>query len=447
MEPVRMTKASLERPTRRAVLLGAVSAAAFGPAAWAISDTRAAEVLGSWYKLLLELIRHTATYSPPVASRAFAYLGVTVFEAVASGDRALRSLAEQVNGLTAMPVRGQGEYDPACVLQGALVHAINAHFSNTGPTGQRAMLAMTDRLAKVAGEGVAPDVMRRSLDHGLAISTHILDWSASDGGAVVENMGFPYEYSLTEGPAHWVPTSTVAVQQKPLLPTWGNNRAFTLPAGDLCGLPAPTAYSEDAASAFYAEAMEVYQTSKSLTDEQKAIARFWSDDPMLSPTPPGHWESIALQIFERDAVPLALQAETLALLGMAIADAFIACWRTKYEIDLLRPITFIRRVIDKKWEPLLNTPPFPEYPSGHSSQSGAAAGVMAALYGADFGFTDATHEDDGIAPRSFVSFQAAAEEAAISRLYGGIHFRPAIEQGLVQGACVAQHVLKVNTRA
>jgi membrane-associated phospholipid phosphatase len=290
-------------------------------------------------------------------------------------------------------------------------------------------------------------VMARSTAFGLALSQHILNWSSTDGGAVVENMGFPYEFALGEGPPNWVPTSTIAVQQKPLLPNWGNNRPFTLPEGEFCGLPLPTEYSEDPASPFFVEAMEVYQTSKSLTDDQKAIARFWSDDPMLSPTPPGHWVSIALQIFERDGTPLSLQAETLALLGMAIADGFIACWRTKYEVDLLRPVTYIRRVIDPKWEPLLNTPPFPEYPSGHSSQSGAAAGVMSALYGASFAFTDATHEDDGLAPREFASFQAAAEEAAISRLYGGIHFRPGIEMGLAQGACVAEHVLKVITRA
>ena len=431
-------------------MLGAASALAVvgaGLPAFAIDDARAPRVLGTWYKLLLEMIRHTATFSPPVASRAFAYLGVTVFEAVASGNPALRSMAGQVTGLTAVPARDGNAFDEACVLQGALVHSMMAHFGNTGPTGQRAMQAMSRQMGAFASEGVATDVVNRSFAYGLALSEHILKWSADDGGAVIENMGFPYEYALTEGPSHWVPTSTVAVQQKPLLPNWGQNRPFTLPENDLCALPAPTEYSEDPGSAFHAEAMEVYQTAKALTDEQKTVARFWADDPMLSPTPPGHWVSIALRIFRRDATPLTLQVETLALVGMAIADGFIACWRSKYEVDLLRPITYIRRVIDPKWEPLLNTPPFPEYPSGHSSQSGAAAGVMAALYGAPFAFRDATHEDDGLAARDFASFQEAAEEAAISRLYGGIHFRPAIEQGLVQGACVAGHVLKLKTRA
>lgn len=412
----------------------------------AAQDDRATQVLSSWYKLLLELIRGTATYSPPVAARAFAYLGVTVFEAVAQHDPSLLSLAGQVNGLTAPPAP-PGEVDQAAVLHGALAHAMAAHFGNTGPTGQRAMQAMGDRLQALATAGLPADLARRSLDHGQALSRHILAWSATDGGAVIENLGFPDEAAPPTGPAGWVPTSTIGLQQRPLLPGWGSVRPMALPAGALCGLPPPTPYSEDPASAFYAEAMEVYTVSKTLTEEQEIIARFWSDDPMLSPTPPGHWVSIAMEIFARDEVPLAARAETLALLGIAISDAFIACWRTKYQYNLLRPVTYIRRVIDPTWEPLLITPPFPEYPSGHSTQSGAAAGVMTALFGAEFAFDDATHQDDGLAPRHFDSFHAAAEEAALSRLYGGIHFMPAIRLGLEQGACVAGHVLGIRTRA
>lgn len=409
-------------------------------------EDRAVTVLGTWYKLLLELIRNTATYSPPVASRAFAYLGITVFEALATGNPALRSLSGQVRDLPPLPAREPGPYDEACVLEAALAHAMAAHFGNTGPTGLRAMQAMSAKMAEVAGAGVAADVAARSRAHGVAVSAHILDWSASDGGAVIENMGFPYEYTLGGQPQDWVPTSTIAVQQKPLLPQWGANRPFAIPTTGACDLPAPLKYSEDPASEFYAQAMEVYEVSKTLTDEQKVIARFWSDDPMMSPTPPGHWVSILLQIFERDALPLDRQAELLAMLGMAISDGFVQCWRSKYEHDLLRPVTYIRRGIDPKWEPLLITPPFPEYPSGHSTQTGAAAAVLEGLMGEGFAFDDATHEDDGLPVRSFLSFWAAAEEAAVSRLYGGIHFRAANVNGLAQGRCIAGHVLGLKTR-
>ena len=366
---------------------------------------------------------------------------------MATGNPALRSLSGQVRDLPAVPAREAAGYDEACVLDAALGHAFSVHFGNTGPTGQRAMQAMADKMASVAGDGLPADVVTRSRAHGVAVSEHILAWSASDGGAVIENMGFPYDYTLGGEPQDWVPTSTIAVQQHPLLPTWGQNRPFAIPAEGPCGLPAPLEYSEDPASDFYKQALEVYEVSKSLTDEQKTIARFWSDDPMLSPTPPGHWVSILLQIFERDATPVDRQAELLAMLGMAIADGFIQCWRSKYEHDLLRPVTYIRRVIDPKWEPLLNTPPFPEYPSGHSTQTGAAATVLEGLLGKNFAFDDATHEDDGLAQRHFNTIWEAAEEAALSRLYGGIHFRAANENGLLQGKCVGEHILGLKTRA
>lgn len=398
------------------------------------------QVLTQWYRLVLELVRHTPTYSPPIASRAFAYIGITAWEVTASGTPGLHSLSGQLNAMPPPPARAEGSYDEAVVVQAALTAAVRDFFGNTGPTGQRAMEAMARKQREMVVAGLARDVVVRSEAYGQAVAAHVLAWSAGDGGAVVENMGFPYEYSLQDGPAHWVPTSATRQQQAPLLPNWGNNRPLAMPGGASCPLPPPPDYSEDPASAFYAEAKEVQDVSAILTDEQKTIARFWSDDPMLSPTPPGHWISIALQILARDKAGIAPSAEILARLGIAVSDAFIGCWNSKFQYDLVRPVTYIRRVIDPAFQPLLITPPFPEYPSGHSTQSGAAAVVLTDFFGQNFAFTDATHADDGIAPRDFPSFDAAATEAALSRLYGGIHFRAAIDRGLDQGRCIGAHV-------
>jgi PAP2 superfamily len=407
----------------------------------------ARDVVLDWHRLILELVRHTATYTPPVASRAFAYIGVAAHEALASGNPTLVSLAGQLTDLTALPAREAGEHDEACVLHGAISATVATLFSNTGPSGQQAMGVMTDRLGSKAADGMAPEVVARSMAHGQAIAAHILAWAATDGGAVIDNMGFPREYTPGTRPQDWVPTNLIRQQQAPLLPDWGKVRPFALPAGELCGLQGPPDYSEDPASPFYLAALEVHDTVKNLTDEQKLIARFWSDDPMLSPTPPGHWISIVMEAAERDGMSAEQATATLAVLGVAVADAFIACWRTKYEVNLLRPITYIKRVIDPKWEPLLNTPPFPEYPSGHSTQSGAAATVLTAMLGENFAFDDATHEDDGLPVRSFPSFWAAAEEAGISRLYGGIHYRFAVKDGLEQGRCVGAHAAALKVFA
>ena len=430
------------------------SALALASAAWVSSPASAADgpyapqvAVRRWYRLVLELVRHTATYSPPVASRAFAYMGVAVFEATASGNPALRTLAGQLNGLKAVPARVPDVlFDEGVILNAVLARSVVNFFGNTGPTGQRAVTRFTERMAAQMHLGVADDVVARSVAYGEAVAAHILAWSQDDGGAVVENMGFPLTYELKEGPAHWVPTSLVQQQQTPLLPGWGGNRSFAMPDGASCPLPPPPDYSEDPSSQFYREALEVHDVSRSLTDEQRAIARFWSDDPMLSPTPPGHWMSIALDQLDRVEAGLTDTADLLARLGVGLADAFIACWHSKYAFDLVRPLTYIRRVIDPKWEALLITPPFPEYPSGHSTQSGAAAEILTAHFGASHAFTDDTHGRDKLAARPFGSFWEAAEEAGISRLYGGIHFRAAIERGLDQGRCVATHTLALKTR-
>lgn len=404
-------------------------------------------VLRNWYKLVLELVRHTATYSPPVASRSFAYLGITAHEVMAAADPTLRSLAGQLNELTPMPEReSPGQEGLAIALNAALSNAVRHFFGNTGPSGQRAMAAMEARLTERTLEGVdtaAADTFGR---FGISVAEHIIAWSETDGGAVIENMGFPLAWTFSDEPGHWVPTSTLGQQQAPLLPSWGQNRTFAMPQGAACSLPPPPAYSEDPNSEFYAEAYEIAEVTRALTDEQRIIAQFWSDDPMLSPTPPGHWIAILMQIAERDDMPAPMLAQGLALLGVALADAFIACWHEKFVHDLIRPVTYIRKTIDPNWRPLLITPPFPEYPSGHSTQSGAAAAILTAFLGDGFAFTDTTHEDDGLAARHYPDFWTAAQEAGISRLYGGIHFRSAIERGLDQGRCVGSYAAHLQTR-
>ena len=402
---------------------------------FAQAEAGAAQVLMNWYRLVLELVRHTATYTPPVASRAFAYLGVTAYEVLASGHAGYRSLAGQLNGLAPLPPRPEGVSD-AQALNAALIEAVANFFANTGPTGQRAM----DAMARAMG---VPDAV--SAAYGLAVADHIWNWSQDDGGAVVENMGFPMDYDLGGQPSSWVPTSLIRQQQFPLLPNWGKNRTFAAPSGSACDIADHPDYSEDPASEFFAQAKVVYDTSKTLTPEQKTIARFWSDDPMLSPTPPGHWVSIVLQIAERDTMDALRTADILARLGVAVADGFIGCWWVKYKYDLIRPISYIRRVIDPKWEPLLITPPFPEYPSGHSTQSGAAEAVLTGFFGENFAFTDATHVDDALPERAFPSFAAAAEEAAMSRLYGGIHYPFANTNGLAQGRCIGAYAAQLET--
>ena len=404
-------------------------------------------VLDARYRLVLDLVRHTATYSPPVASRAFAYFGVIGYEAAAAGRTDLITLAGQLRDLKALPKReAGGAYDEAVVLDAALSEATKRFFDNTGPTGQRAMKAMDAKFTPSVTAGLLADVVERSQAFGRALTKAVGDWADGDGRNEIPNMGFPLEYKLKDGPEHWRPTSTIAQQQTPLLPDWGQTRTFALPTGAACDLPPPQPFSTDKDSTFFKEAKEVDETVAHLTPEQKEIARFWSDDPMLSTTPPGHWIQIAFQLSDKLQLPIDKRVDLLVRLGVATADAFIGCWRTKYEYEAVRPLTYIRANINPTFTPILITPPFPEYPSGHSTQSGAAAAVLTQFFGDGFAYEDSSHISDGLPPRKFADFWAAAEEAATSRMYGGIHFRTANVRGLDQGRCIGRYANALKTR-
>lgn len=405
------------------------------------------KVIHDWYGFVIELVRHTPTYSPPVASRAYAYLGVTMYEAVASGSGNLRSLAGQLNDLKPLPDREAGKvYDEAVVLNAALTAFTRDFFAGTGPTGQRAIAAFEKKYSAEVSADVAPDVLERSTAHGVAIAAAIYAWSKTDGGAEIENLGFPENYKMPVGPQFWVPTSTISFQQKPLLPEWGNVRTFAIPKITDCQLKPPFEYSEDKNSDFYKEALQVYETSMTMTDDQRALAMFWSDDPLLTPTPAGHGMTITLQVLDRDKVDLEKSVDVLARMGVTQADGMIGAWHGKYTYNILRPVTFIRRHIDPNWEPLLITPPFPDYPSGHSVQSGTLGAVLTHELGDNFAFTDKTGSVDGLTPRSFKSFWEAGTEAGMSRLYGGIHYLNAIKNGLAYGACIGKYTNALKTR-
>jgi membrane-associated phospholipid phosphatase len=219
---------------------------------------------------------------------------------------------------------------------------------------------------------------------------------------------------------------------------------MALPAGDACPPPGHPAFSTDADSAFNAAATEVYNVGQSLTEEQKTIATYWADGAGATGTPAGHWIAIVSQLARKGRLSLAEWAEAYARVGIAVHDAFICCWHVKYATNLQRPVTYIRDNIDAGWLSFISTPNFPTYISGHSTQSGAAATVLADMFG-QVRFTDTTHSDHGLvpahSPRTFASFEEAAAEAAVSRLYGGIHYPFDNDDGLVAGQCIGETVL------
>lgn len=430
--------------------------------------------------------------SPPIASRTSAYAAIALYEGWAAFSDSLRSLAGQLNGLAALPRPSREErYDPALVAMEAQTVVLRSLYAEGFASTGVAITALHDSLSKVrAAQGVPEPVRRRSLEYGAELGQAILAWAAEDGFA---KRGFAYQ--PLKGDSHWQPTATTAQYRSqnlsaerdfvgfdnptaaarpgesgdrsitvnrpkrpnttvpginPLVamePEWGGLRTFALDSAGSCPPPPALAFSRDKASPIYAEALEVVEMRRSLTDEQKRIAYFWADNPGESGTPSGHWMSVVSSLSNQWALSPERTVEAYALTAIAVADAFVGCWHEKYSTNILRPVAYIQRYIDPTWQPLLNTPPFPTYTSGHSTQSAAAAEVLTALFGDNRPYDDPTHITLGHPVKRLASFREAAREAGLSRLYGGIHFQMDNLGGRAQGECIGRAVLsRVHTR-
>ena len=403
-----------------------------------------ARVATRWFELQLKLVMETPGFAPPVASRALGYSGVALYEAVLGGMPDHNSLVGQLNDLTYLPQPEVGQrYDWAAVANSALATITRSLYLTVSPENWAAIDALEQEFAEQCRIEAGTDVCSRSVAYGQAVARAVFEWSRSDGACSGSSGCSLKPYVSPSGPGLWVPTPPSYLA--PLLPYWGLNRPLVLSSGGDYAPPPPIPYSESPSSRFYAQAMEVYTTVKNLTPEQRAIALFWADDALKTFTPPGHSISIATQALKAENASLALAAETYARVGIAVADSFIVCWYTKYTYDVLRPVSYIQSIIDPTWnnggvtDPVI-TPAFPEYTSGHSVQSMAVATVLTALFGDGYEFTDNTDLTWGRPARTFGSFFAAAEEAAISRLYAGVHYRAAIEAGTEQGKSIGARV-------
>lgn len=408
-------------------------------------------VVYDWFFLALQLIQQTPGFSPPVASRALGYMGLTLYESVVPGMPGYQSLAGQLNQLSSLPWAQPDEplHWPT-VANASLATMTRMMFSNASPENKARIDTLERSLPLKYTQDFDPnsvtaEITNRSETFGKLMAMAIMTWARTDGGH--EAWGpirrHQQNYVPPSGTGKW--SATPPAFAAPLLPYWGKNRPFVMKTADDCPAPMPPAYSEEPGSAFYKDGMEVYQISRAATQEQRQFALYWADDAGKTPTPAGHWAYVANDLLRAKKADLGSAAEVFARLNMAMSDAFVAAWNTKYKLNVLRPVTYVQLVIDSNWTPsLIPTPPFPDYPSGHSVQSSAASAVLGREFGANTSFVDNTHNDRGWGPRTFKSFKEAADEAAASRVYAGIHYRFASDGGKPQGQCVADKVLALK---
>jgi membrane-associated phospholipid phosphatase len=445
-------------------------------------------MVSEWMHTMYGAIR-VERLSPPVASRLMAYVSTALYSGMAAGTPGMTPLQGIVNGFPELPRPEAGaDIDPTMTAVAAERVVIDSLLREALPTTRAALARLADSLAqaRVAGRpGEA--VTGRSEELGRRIGAAIVTWARADGfdstrtrppykppagpsywvsdapGNVYasQNQSGASEFVALDNPANVLRAGTVSdrdlilnrpkrpgVKTLPAVnmaglsePYWASIRPFVLRDWRECAVPEPPSFGTDSGSVMFKEAEVVRTTRAGLTPEQRTIALYWADNAGESGTPVGHWLSIASQMVSERRLSAEGAARLMVLTSLAQADAFIAAWGYKYQYNLIRPRTYIRRVADSTWEPLIPTPPFPEYPSGHSTVSAAAAAVLAAVLG-DVPFDDSTGVTIGHSVRRFDSFTAAAREAGTSRVFGGIHFEYGNTGGRVLGECVGTKVVE-----
>ncbi|WP_299434743.1 vanadium-dependent haloperoxidase [uncultured Aquimarina sp.] len=395
-------------------------------------------------------------FSPPVASRIYNYANIAAYEVIRQEGEGYATLSNQLHSLRAVP-----SVDTTKNINYKL-SALVAYLE----VG-KSLLFSEDRVEiyrdslynswKLQDENTFND----SKTYGLEVAEHVKKWYATDNYAQTRTM--PKFSVNTEDPSRWQPTPPDYMDG--IEPHWKEIRPSIINSSSQFKPARYPDFSLEKDTPFYKELMETYEVGQKIKEEGEdseklEIAQFWDCNPYVSThkghlmfatkknTPGAHWIGICKIACKKTNADFAKTIFAYTKTSIAIADAFISCWDEKYRSNLIRPETLINQHIDENWTPVLQTPPFPEYTSGHSVVSGAASTVLTDIFGDDFAFDDDTELQYGLPVRSFTSFNKAADEAAISRLYGGIHYRAAIDLGLDQGRELGRFVvqkLKMNT--
>ena len=386
-------------------------------------------------------------FTPVVASRNYAYANIAAYECLAAADSSYPSLSGRIKHLPPMPRPAAGtQVDPHLAALLAFVKVGNAV---TFPEG-----VLMDYYNELTAGARLAGMPRTVLQHTIAFSDTIvatvLQWSKGDNYARSRTAE---RYTINQEDGRWTPTPPAYSQA--LEPHWCTIRPLLLDSAAQFLPPDPPMYNmKDTTSAYWREVVEVKNTVTHLTAEQKHIADFFDDNPFkLNVTghvmyatkkfsPPGHWMNIVGIAAQKGGADFRKTVAAYTETSIALFDGFIACWKSKYKTNTIRPETVINKYIDADWQPYLQTPPFPSYVSGHSVISAASAEVMTHHFGDNFAYTDTSQLEFGIPNRSFRSFREAALEASWSRLYGGIHFRSDLEKGAEVGKQIGEYVIR-----
>lgn len=397
-------------------------------------------------------------FSPPVASRIYLYPNVAAYEIMAQNSTKYESLQGQLNGLDSIP-----KLDPKSGVNKNLA-ALIAHIELSKQLifSEQALEKYRDSLYEKWGSENSKE-FEVSKEYGLKVADRIKKWMGKDNYKQTRTMS---KFSVhTSQPERWQPTPPAYMDG--VEPHWGEIRTVVMDSASQFKPIPPHPFSTDKNSSFYKEAKETYDignmiskklievenTKSNLIPEESAIASFWDCNPYATVvqghmmfakkknTPDAHWINITKIALKKTNADFETTVFAFTKTSIGIFECFISCWNEKYRSNVVRPETYINQHIDENWRPQLQTPPFPEYVSGHSVISSCSAMILTTIFGDNFSYIDDSEVNFGLPKRNFKSFKQAAAEASISRLYGGIHYRAAIENGIVQGNNIGNYII------
>jgi hypothetical protein len=394
--------------------------------------------------LLTEVIIYDV-FTPPVASRIYAYSSLASYEAIRYSNPSATSIAEKLRGFNKMPEPEKGKkYDFSLAATKAFFTVVR----NVKVFSVDSLKNYEEWVYNNFRENLEEDVYERSVAFGDTIGKTVLARAKGDG--YFKSRGKP-KYLGSSDAGKWRPTPPDYMDGVEWC--WNTMMPMVLDSAAQFKPARPPQFSKDTNSVYFKNVMDVYTIAQSLTDEQKTIARYWDDNPFVVEhsghmmfankkiTPGGHWMGIASIASKQSNADAVTTARAYTLTAIALYDAFISCWDEKYRSNTVRPVTVINETIDPKWVPFLQTPPFPEYTSGHSTITRSAATVLTKMYGDHFAFLDTSDLRYIGMQRHFDSFVQAADEASISRVYGGIHYRYSVDAGADAGRKVGELIV------
>lgn len=401
-----------------------------------------AESIHSLNSKLINISREDI-YSPPVASRVFAYPNLAAYEVFSHKYK-----FSPINNVAGEKIKNIESDSTLIDYSVASLFAYNQIAKKLVFSEHLVDSMINDLNVIIKKSSISSERLKNSESYGKKIADQIALWIDQDNYAKVKSDDF---YTLKTTDSSWVLTPPTFDQA--LEPNWNQLKPITLPNLKDFDPPARPKFDKDKNSEFYKHASMVYETSKNNTETSK-IALFWDDNPneynntghntyfLHKISPPAHWINITKIICKNNKADFGKSVEAYAKVTTAVFDAIISCWHTKYTHELIRPVTYINRYIDPHWEPLIQTPPFPEYTSGHSNISGASSYVLNELF-ANTKFVDDTEVEFGLPKKEFENVIKAGEEASISRFYGGIHYKFGVDNGFEQGKNIGKFVQKV----